>query len=914
MSDTLDFDLPKHRSSVIKVIGVGGGGSNAVNYMKLQGIRGVDFIVCNTDAQALAHSPVETKIQLGADLTEGLGAGANPQIGEKAALESYEVIQAALQSQTKMVFITAGMGGGTGTGAAPVIAKAARELGILTVGIVTAPFAFEGGLRQRQAEAGVDKLKENVDSLIVINNNKLREVYGNLGFKAGFNKADEVLATAAKGIAEVITHHYNVNIDLRDARTVLHNSGTAIMGSAKASGPDRAMSAVQEALDSPLLNDNHIHGARHVLLLIVSGSGQHEITFDEIGEINDYIQDQAGRQVDIIMGIGEDEHLGDAVQVTVIATGFSASNPVGAIAPAVPETIVYDLDEDKPLNAVPKAPAPKVASSPNAQIDLFDAIEDQPLPEDPKSANRPHAMGLPIAEQPLERTPLSEDADPVVHHLDELDTITPEVEETPGSGAAEAPEAHLPLSTIEEDLEAPWETPLADSSTEALNSIDSVDLAATDSPVLLPTAEDGAFESMTDPIEATEADLEETPPMSMEPLALDELENEEDSPAYETPAFDMSHSVEWDFEKPLSGEPANESEEVSIFALDEDDSEEGPSFLWDAQEGFDAFSLDAPEDEFIPEFVAPIVPIMLTENESAVDAPVMGEVEHDLSLPSADDAAEEGVTMADMHAEVDAPQDALQMEAAFPEPEDPTMDAEETTEAPHLDQPEIRAEDRSEVADEAQGEERPVRREVSSFNLEDLRALEASLAGHSAPTAENVPADLPADLEGAPEAISDVYEAPSTTPAQVENIFRATEAPALDPEAALPSNRPEVSTEVPRTTGHDESGFELKVVQPAPRGPVSLDPENDPISREQLQRLSAERRAYLQNYNHSFQNTVQALVSEQEWDTPSYERKGMDVAPKAYSKESNLGQTGISGDKKDIEFRQHNSFLHDNVD
>ncbi|NDD36345.1 MAG: cell division protein FtsZ, partial [Flavobacteriia bacterium] len=407
MSDTLDFDLPKHRSSVIKVIGVGGGGSNAVNYMKLQGIRGVDFIVCNTDAQALAHSPVENKVQLGATLTEGLGAGANPEIGEKAALESYDTVQRMLENQTKMVFITAGMGGGTGTGAAPVIAKAAKELGILTVGIVTAPFAFEGGLRQRQAEAGVEKLKEQVDSLIVINNNKLREVYGNLGFKAGFNKADEVLATAAKGIAEVITHHYNVNIDLRDARTVLHNSGTAIMGSAKASGPERAMNAVQEALDSPLLNDNHIQGARHVLLLIVSGSGQHEITFDEIGEINDYIQDQAGRQVDIIMGIGEDEQLGDAVQVTVIATGFSASNPVGAIAPAVPETVVYKLDEEKPLNEVPKAPAASKASDQlPGQIDLFQAIEDQPLPEDPKSAIKPEAQALNAArfaaEQPLE--------------------------------------------------------------------------------------------------------------------------------------------------------------------------------------------------------------------------------------------------------------------------------------------------------------------------------------------------------------------------------------------------------------------------------------------------------------------------------------------------------------------------------
>jgi len=366
---SLDFDLPKHRSSAIKVIGVGGGGSNAVNYMKNQGIRGVDFIVCNTDAQALDFSPVENKIQLGATLTEGLGAGANPEVGEQAALESYEEIQAVLGAQTKMVFITAGMGGGTGTGAAPIIAMAAREMGILTVGIVTAPFGFEGSMRLRQAELGIERLREHVDSLIVINNNKLREVYGNLGFKQGFMKADEVLSTAARGIAEVITHHYSVNIDLRDAKTVLHNSGTAIMGSAKATGSTRALSSVRSALDSPLLNDNHIEGARSVLLLIVSGSGEHEVTLDEIGEINDYIQDQAGRQVDIIMGIGEDPHLDGALQVTVIATGFSATNPIGTVNPAEPEKVIYELHPD---------------SAPGSQFNLFDepVRSKSPLEED----------------------------------------------------------------------------------------------------------------------------------------------------------------------------------------------------------------------------------------------------------------------------------------------------------------------------------------------------------------------------------------------------------------------------------------------------------------------------------------------------------------------------------------------------
>ena len=317
----ISFDLPKNQSNVIKVIGVGGGGSNAVNHMYAQGIKGVDFVVCNTDAQALQNSPIPTKIQLGVSLTEGLGAGANPEIGQRAAEESIEQIKEMLSSNSKMVFITVGMGGGTGTGAAPIIAEVARNLDLLTIGIVTTPFLFEGKMRNEQAQKGIEKLREYVDSLVVINNNKLREVYGNLGFKAGFSKADEVLSTAARGIAEVITHHYTQNIDLKDAKTVLSNSGTAIMGSATASGVNRSEEAISKALDSPLLNDNKITGAKNVLLLIVSGA--EEITIDEIGEINDYIQSEAKSNVNIIMGVGEDESLGNSVAVTVIATGFN---------------------------------------------------------------------------------------------------------------------------------------------------------------------------------------------------------------------------------------------------------------------------------------------------------------------------------------------------------------------------------------------------------------------------------------------------------------------------------------------------------------------------------------------------------------------------------------------------------------
>lgn len=341
---SISFDLPKNQSNVIKVIGVGGGGSNAINHMFQQGIKGVDFVICNTDAQALQNSGVPNKIQLGVNLTEGLGAGANPDVGEQAALESLEDIRRMLDSNTKMVFITAGMGGGTGTGAAPIIAKMARELDILTVGIVTMPFQFEGKTRNEQALKGIENLRGHVDSLVVINNNKLREVYGNLGFKAGFSKADEVLSTASRGIAEVITHHYTQNIDLRDAKTVLSKSGTAIMGSATAAGKSRAQEAIMKALDSPLLNDNKITGAKNVLLLIVSGS--HEITIDEIGEINDHIQNEAGHGANIIMGVGEDESLQESISVTIIATGFNIDQQ-HEISNTEVKKVVHALEDDR---------------------------------------------------------------------------------------------------------------------------------------------------------------------------------------------------------------------------------------------------------------------------------------------------------------------------------------------------------------------------------------------------------------------------------------------------------------------------------------------------------------------------------------------------------------------------------------
>ena len=429
---SISFDLPKNQSNVIKVIGVGGGGSNAINHMFKQGIKGVDFIVCNTDSQALDNSAVPNKIQLGVNLTEGLGAGANPDIGQQSAIESIADIEKMLDSNTKMVFITAGMGGGTGTGAAPVIAQLAKERDILTVGIVTLPFLFEGKVRQEQALIGINKLRKQVDSLIVINNNKLREVYGNLGFKAGFSKADEVLATASRGIAEVITHHYTQNIDLKDAKTVLSNSGTAIMGSAVATGENRAKEGIMAALDSPLLNDNKITGAKNVLLLIVSGSN--EITIDEIGEINDFIQAEAGHNANIIMGVGDDETLGDSISITIIATGFDVEQQ-HEIVNVEPKKIIHTLeDEQKSVHDLTQKSIPSFTwdnnETPVAKTDdriVFELLEEEVGEPTPSivSVNKEELIGMTEFIKNLDVT------FEIVSPINDLDFIvsTPKVEE-----------------------------------------------------------------------------------------------------------------------------------------------------------------------------------------------------------------------------------------------------------------------------------------------------------------------------------------------------------------------------------------------------------------------------------------------------------------------------------------------------
>tara|TARA_B100000683_G_scaffold267913_1_gene302289 strand:- start:2499 stop:4175 length:1677 start_codon:yes stop_codon:yes gene_type:complete len=370
----IDFNLPKNQSSVIKVIGIGGGGGNAINYMYENGIKGVDFAVCNTDTQALEASPIPVKIQLGESLTNGLGAGSNPQVGKEAAIESIDRINELLDSNTNMLFITAGMGGGTGTGAAPVIAKAASDKGILTVGVVTMPFETEGGRRHDHAKVGLEELRANVDTLLVINNQKLLEVHGDLKLRQAFSKANEVLNTATKGIAEVITQHLTVNIDLSDARLVLQDSGTAIMGQAEAEGENRAVEAVKNALDSPLLNDNDIYGSKHVLLKIVTGDSEDdEISMNELKLITDTIQKQAGNNVNIINGVGTDSSLGSKLSVTVIATGFDVKEEE--------VEVVVGIGEDETLDSISNSKQkqrsnPKSLNEDFSQQSMFDFEED----------------------------------------------------------------------------------------------------------------------------------------------------------------------------------------------------------------------------------------------------------------------------------------------------------------------------------------------------------------------------------------------------------------------------------------------------------------------------------------------------------------------------------------------------------
>ena len=396
------FDIPAQNKSIIKVIGVGGGGSNAVKHMHKQGIKDVEFIICNTDHQALQSSTVPNKLQIGVDLTEGLGAGAKPERGRQAAIESKEQIRDLLNQGTKMLFITAGMGGGTGTGAAPVIAQVAQELGILTVGIVTAPFMFEGKKKRQQAEEGIKALSEHCDTVLVILNDKLPQIYGNLTMGAAFAKADTVLTTAAKSIAEIITVTADVNVDFEDVKTVMKDSGAAVMGSSVTDGENRARRAAEEALNSPLLNNTDIHGAQRILLSIMSGA-EHELEMDELTEITEYIQEKAGQDAEMIFGHGIDESLGQSIRVTVIATGFARDahsiNTPGASA-AEPAPAAAAPIESAPT---PVAPAAPVASNTSAPfVPSFGSSTPEPARvtfnlDGPSAHNVPPLAGIPAS-------------------------------------------------------------------------------------------------------------------------------------------------------------------------------------------------------------------------------------------------------------------------------------------------------------------------------------------------------------------------------------------------------------------------------------------------------------------------------------------------------------------------------------
>ncbi|MES2514888.1 MAG: cell division protein FtsZ [Bacteroidota bacterium] len=427
----MQFELPQEESSIIKVIGVGGGGSNAVNHMFRLGIKGVDFIICNTDKQALGKSPVPHKIQLGNSLTRGLGAGAKPEVGRDSALESIEEIKDLLKDNTEMVFITAGLGGGTGTGAAPVIASIAKELGILTVGIVTIPFSFEGKKRREQAEKGLEEMKKYVDTLIVIGNDKLRDIYGSLKMTEAFAHADNVLTSAAKSIAEIISLHMHVNVDFNDVKTVMQDSGVAIMGSAIASGEKRALRAVENALISPLLNDNDISGARHVLLNIMSGSD--DIEMDEFGEITDFIQEAAGGTAELITGYGTDPSLGDNVSVTIIATGFNSKMNSGYEAPTFQERKIVKLDEPVVAKVEPvqttiidqiQTSEPFVFTKTEEEAPIIPKVEDTitPIVNEIKEEEKPAFTVYSLTEE-ITETPAT-----FINEVNELINETPKAE------------------------------------------------------------------------------------------------------------------------------------------------------------------------------------------------------------------------------------------------------------------------------------------------------------------------------------------------------------------------------------------------------------------------------------------------------------------------------------------------------
>ena len=454
----IQFELPKNENSnIIKVIGVGGGGGNAVNYMYNLGIDGVDFIVCNTDQKALNNSSVPTKIQLGPSLTQGLGAGANPEIGQKAGVESIDEIENLLANNTKMVFVTAGMGGGTGTGAAPIVAKAAKDLGILTVGIVTTPFTYEGKRRQRQAEEGINQLRSQVDTILIISNDKLRQNFGNIPASQAFVKADDILATATKCITDVINSQGHIVVDFADVSTVMRNGGSAILGSAVAAGENRAYEAVENAINSPLLNDYNIAGAKWVLLNINSAHGIHEHTLDEVEMIQAYVQDQAGEECDVIFGTGFDDNLGENISVTIIATGFQHNNTEKAYSAEVKKPFsernkeIYVLGEvtEGPLSEMPnnEEPTAGIEETPTAIVDAM--APTMHIIEEPAIPNV-LSIGMGFAKTMMRPTSHTTTQFDVVEEPKVVFELTPSVEEA--LSIVEEPMVEFSAPSIQEEI------------------------------------------------------------------------------------------------------------------------------------------------------------------------------------------------------------------------------------------------------------------------------------------------------------------------------------------------------------------------------------------------------------------------------------------------------------------------------
>jgi cell division protein FtsZ len=623
----LDFDMPQNQSSTIKVIGVGGGGSNAVNYMYEKGIRGVDFVVCNTDQQALDDSPVPNKIQLGVSVTKGLGAGADPLHGKFAAEENIADVIAVLESNTEMVFINAGMGGGTGTGAAPVIAKAAKEMGILTVAIVTIPFEFEGGLRMSQAKEGLEELKPHVDSLIVINNNKLREIYGNLGFKSGFAKADEILATASRGIAEVITQKGYLNIDLNDVRTVLANSGTAIMGSGTASGDDRALKAVKGAIESPLLDNNHIRGAKKVLLLIVSGT--EEVTFEEMGLISDFIQEQVkidgATPADIIMGVAEDEGLGDAVNVTVVATGFHEGKAVNPFTGTL-INVVHDLNGTEPSKLAINKPISEPTMS---------------TPIEPDTIEVKHVLVDEVVEERI--------VDPVATPIEEkLVDIASPIDQMSPRLTNLAEDRQQVSMTFEFEIEEPIiENTITETSEQfELNSEVIEEIAEVQSEVETESfsiTEESEITFSIDDFEETEELTQSVDSENNVVFSLDDepVSSEVPSPLTEatesvSPSEKIVHTLSFDEEEDAIGEPTSEIEEEPILAMSISSKPVESIASHEYQESGDSVLVEpAIEEE-----------IVVDSKPEAIERPIVSEEQSSVTLSSHSDTFQEQIERA----------------------------------------------------------------------------------------------------------------------------------------------------------------------------------------------------------------------------------------------------------------------------